>query len=61
MIKRIKAFILDVRQEMTKVSWPTLGELRGSTVVVIVLSLILAVFLFIVDRTLGKVIELLIR
>ena len=61
MIKRIKAFILDVRQEMTKVSWPTLGELRGSTVVVIVLSLILAVFLFIVDRTLGKVMELLIR
>jgi len=61
MIQKIRTFLIEVRQEMGKVSWPTVAELRGSTAVVLVLSLILAVFLFIVDRALGKIMELLIK
>jgi preprotein translocase subunit SecE len=61
MIQKIRTFLMEVRQEMGKVSWPTVPELRGSTAVVLVLSLILAVFLFIVDRALGKIMELLIK
>ena len=31
MIKRFRAFLQGVEFEMTKVSWPTMNELRGST------------------------------
>ena len=56
MIKRLQAFIVGVEFEMKKVSWPTAEELRGSTVVVLVLSLILVIFLFIVDFGLSRVV-----
>ncbi|MCH7575470.1 MAG: preprotein translocase subunit SecE [Candidatus Marinimicrobia bacterium] len=56
MIKRLRAFIVGVEFEMKKVSWPTAEELRGSTVVVLVLSLILVIFLFIVDFGLSRVV-----
>ena len=49
MIKKVQQFGLDVKYEMSKVSWPDWDSLRGSTYVVLVLSLILTVFLFIVD------------
>ena len=41
MIRKLKAFISDVDFEMNKVSWTTWDELRGSTYVVITLTLIL--------------------
>ena len=57
MIKRLQAFFVGVEFEMKKVSWPTAEELRGSTVVVLVLSLILVIFLFIVDFGLSRVVS----
>tara|TARA_X000000368_G_C22382439_1_gene429643 strand:+ start:68 stop:250 length:183 start_codon:yes stop_codon:yes gene_type:complete len=54
MIKKIQKFGLDVRYEMSKVSWPDWDGLRGSSYVVLVLSLILTLFLFIVDLFLSK-------
>jgi preprotein translocase subunit SecE len=54
MIKKVQQFGLDVKYEMSKVSWPDWDSLRGSTYVVLVLSLILTVFLFIVDLFLSK-------
>lgn len=39
----------EVRFELSKVTWPTKQELIGSTIVVIVLSLILSIFIGIVD------------
>ncbi len=38
---------------MRKVTWPTKDELMGSTIVVIVVSLIVAIFIGIVDRILS--------
>ena len=40
---------MDVQFEMNKVSWPNWEELKGSTYVVLSLSLILTVFLFFVE------------
>lgn len=60
MIKRLREFIVGVEFEMRKVSWPTAEELRGSTVVVLVLSLILVIFLFIVDFGLSRVVSFLL-
>ncbi|RKY57075.1 MAG: preprotein translocase subunit SecE [Candidatus Neomarinimicrobiota bacterium] len=55
MVKKIRDFFNGVVFEMKKVSWPTWQELKGSTVVVLILSLILAVFLFVVDLVLSKI------
>jgi len=50
MIKKIKQFVSDVSKEMKRVSWPTKDQLRESTVVVIVATLIFTVFVWIVDQ-----------
>jgi len=60
MIKRIREFFDGVVFEMKKVSWPAWGELKGSTIVVLILSLILSVFLFVVDLILSKVVHLIL-
>ncbi len=58
MIKRIREFLEGVTFEMKKVSWPTWQELKGSTLVVILLSVILSVFLFVVDIVLSRIVHL---
>jgi len=57
MINKSKQFIDEVQVEMKKVSWPSWEELKGSTYVVLSLSLVLAVFLFFFDFLLGKVLS----
>ena len=60
MIRRIREFLKGVEFEMKKVSWPTMAELRGSTTVVLVLSLLLVIFLFIVDFSLSRIVQLIL-
>jgi len=57
MIKKLKQFVMDVQFEMSKVSWPNWEELKGSTYVVLSLSMILIVFLFFVDFMLSKILS----
>ncbi|MDZ7722912.1 MAG: preprotein translocase subunit SecE [candidate division KSB1 bacterium] len=59
MIQKIGKFLRDVKQEMSKVSWPTREELKGQTIIVIMLSLFLSLFVFIVDHVLTWVMNLL--
>jgi len=54
MIKKFQQFGIDVKREMNKVSWPDWDSLRSSTYVVLVLSLMLTAFLFVVDLFLSK-------
>ncbi len=58
LIEKPMKFLNDVNQEMSKVSWPSWEELKGSTIIVIVLSLILAVFIFFTDFILTKLLKL---
>jgi preprotein translocase subunit SecE len=55
-----KEFLLDVRAELRKVTYPTLSETIGSTTVVIVLVMIVSLFLALTDlilvRLIGRVI-----
>ena len=60
MFKKIAAFFDGVVFEMKKVSWPSWQELKGSTIVVLILSLILAVFLFLVDTILSKLVHVIL-
>ncbi len=57
MINKIKKFFEDVVFEMKKVSWPSTEELKGSTLVVLSLSFMLAAFLFVVDLILSRIIH----
>ena len=57
----VREYIKDVRQEMTRVSWPTREELRDSTIVVIVTVLLVAAFIGVVDRLLNMAVGLLFR
>ena len=54
MIKKIQQFGSDVKYEMSKVSWPDWNGLKGSSYVVIVFSMILTLYLFLVDFLLSK-------
>jgi preprotein translocase subunit SecE len=61
MIKKIVKFVKEVRQELTKVAWPSKYELRDSTIVVIVLSILLAAFIGVVDYGLSRVSTIIFR
>ena len=60
MINKIKDFLTGVKFEMKKVSWPTFEELKSSTAVVIVFSIIVAIFLFVADIIISKTVNLII-
>ncbi|MBC8403394.1 MAG: preprotein translocase subunit SecE [Candidatus Marinimicrobia bacterium] len=60
MLKKIQQFLLDVQFELKKVSWPTWEELRGSTFIVLSLSVLLGIFLFVVDIVLSRVLTILL-
>jgi preprotein translocase subunit SecE len=61
MFDKIKKFFNDVYVEMQKVAWPSRDELMGSTAVVIIMSLIMAIFIGAVDRILNLLIGTLIK
>jgi len=56
-IDKSMQFLKEVRYETRKVTWPTFEESRGTTVVVIVVTIITAVFLFGVDFALSRLID----
>jgi len=51
---KIINFFTDIVREMKKVTWPKREELKESTMVVIITSLIFALFVYIVDFILNK-------
>ncbi len=60
-MQKLMQYLKDVRSEMLKVSWPTWNELTGATVLVIILSIIMALFVFACDRSLGLLMKLLLQ
>jgi preprotein translocase subunit SecE len=58
MFQRMVKFLKEVRNELKRVSWPSKDEIRGSTVVVIVIVLVLAVFIGLVDRALSFLVSI---
>jgi preprotein translocase subunit SecE len=59
MFQKISTFFKEVRQEIAKVSWPTRDELKGSTAIVIILTLVFSIFIYGVDKILGELIKIL--
>ncbi len=61
MFEKIKRFLKEVKVELTKVTWPTMQELRGSTGVVIITVLVLTIFIGIVDLGLARLIGVFLK
>jgi preprotein translocase subunit SecE len=61
MFERLKRFLKEVKVELTKVTWPTMAELRGSTGIVIITTLVITAFIGIVDLGLGRLISVFLR
>ncbi len=58
---KIKKFLTEVRLELSKVSWSTRKQLAGATGVVVALTLILTVYIGIVDLGLSRLLTFLIQ
>jgi len=56
-VARVREFSQEVLAEFRKVTWPSRQELINSTVVVIVVTVVLAVFLGAVDIVLARAVE----
>jgi preprotein translocase subunit SecE len=56
MLQKIQDFFKEVSVELKKVSWPTRQQTMNATVVVIVVSFIVAFFLGIVDVVLARIV-----
>ncbi len=61
MFERIKNFLREVKLELKKVVFPNKEELIGSTWVVIVSTIIVAIFLGFVDFVLTRFVKFIIR
>ena len=56
-VTRVREFVQEVLAEFRKVTWPSRQELVNSTVVVIVVTVVLSLFLGAVDIVLARVVE----
>ena len=57
LVERTQTFIQSVWAESKKVTWPSREELKESTVVVLVATFIVMLYLFLVDRALILVLD----
>jgi preprotein translocase subunit SecE len=55
-IGRARRFLVDVRAELGRVTWPTRREVWATTVVVILISALFGVYLYIVDLGLSAIV-----
>src|SRR5258705_3258833 len=53
---RMVQFLRDVRAEMKRVSWPTLSEVKNTTIITLIAVIFFAVYLFAVDQGLSRLI-----
>jgi len=47
---RMSQFLRDVRAEMRRVSWPSVKEVKNTTIITLIAVIFFAVYLFLVDR-----------
>jgi preprotein translocase subunit SecE len=57
MKEKILGFFTDVVKEMNKVTWPKKDDLRDSTVIVLVVCLLIAAFVYVVDTAVSGILR----
>jgi preprotein translocase subunit SecE len=58
---KIVVFLNQVRSELTKVSWPTRKEVMASTIVILVLTGFLSVYVGVIDLGLSKLLSIFLK
>ena len=58
MIGKVTKYLSDVKRETSKVIWPSRAELQESAVIVVVLSMLLAIFVWGIDQILTFILGL---
>ena len=53
-------FVRQVRQEVSKVSWPSRKETTVTTIMVFIMAFVMALFFFLVDLGLSEIIALIL-
>ncbi|MEO0137622.1 MAG: preprotein translocase subunit SecE [candidate division WOR-3 bacterium] len=61
MLNRALDYIKNVYLEMKKVTWPTKNELISSTIIVIILSVFVALIIFVLDRIFSLLLGIVIK
>ncbi len=61
MLARFSTYLRETSLEMKRVSWPSMAELKESTVVVLITVLVITIMLFVVDKILDLGMQQLIR
>lgn len=61
MIEKIKNYLAETRVELKKVTWPNRGELKDATRVVVVASIVLTIFIGVVDQILSVIVRFVFR
>jgi preprotein translocase subunit SecE len=60
-LRRVQQFFREVAGEFRRVTWPSRAEVARSTVVVLAVVVVLALYLGAVDVGLSKVVEVILR
>ncbi|MEW6088503.1 MAG: preprotein translocase subunit SecE [bacterium] len=61
MVEKIKPFFEEVKTEIFKVTWPTKQEASAGTVLVVIVSILLSVFIGFMDLGFSKLIQFLLK
>ena len=61
MFKKIIQFLKEVKFELRKVTWPGRREVINSTIVVLIATAIITIFLYLVDVGLSRMVGLIIK
>jgi preprotein translocase subunit SecE len=56
----IQRFVRETMGELRRVSWPTWPEARNLTVVVIIVLLVMAIFLWLIDLSATRILSLVV-
>lgn len=57
LVNNIRTYLEEVAVEMRKASWPQRRELVNNTVITLVASFVLALFIFGADRVISEILE----
>jgi preprotein translocase subunit SecE len=61
MFAKASQFVKEVRIELGKVTWPTRKEVISSTIVVVVFSIVVSIFIGVVDLILSQLAGLILQ
>ena len=51
-------FFVEVVEQVKKITWPDRAQLQSSTWMIVVFMLVMALIIFVMDRSVGKLLEI---